>query len=156
MPSVAEGDPCPPFDLPEDGEGRASLESLAGAPFVLFAYPKADTSGCTLEAGDFSRLGPDFTALGIPVIGLSPDPLAALQAFRAKHGLTVRLASDVDRALIEALGLWAEKSMYGKTTMGVERTTLLVDGSGRVARVWPKVSVPGHADAVLEAARALG
>ena len=155
MPSVAEGDPCPPFDLPEDGEARASLAGLAGAPFVLFAYPKADTSGCTLEAGDFTRLAPDFAALGIPVIGLSPDPLAALQAFRTKHGLAVRLASDVDRALIEPLGLWVEKSMYGRTYMGVERTTLLVDGEGRVARLWPKVSVPGHADAVLEAARAL-
>ena len=156
MPSVAGGDPCPPFDLPEDGEGRASLSGLAGAPFVLFVYPKADTSGCTLESGDFSRLSPDFAALGIPVIGVSPDPLAALQTFRSKHGLTVRLASDVDRALLDPLGVWVEKSMYGKTYMGAERTTLLVDAGGRIARIWPKVSVPGHAEAVLEAARALG
>jgi peroxiredoxin Q/BCP len=155
MPTIAEGDAFPDFDLPTDGGGRASLAGLKGTPFVLYVYPKADTSGCTIEANDFTRLAPDFAALGIPVVGLSPDPVKALDKFKAKHGLGVALASDEGRTLLESLGVWVEKSMYGRKYMGAERSTFLVGADGRVARAWPKVSVPGHADEVLAAAKAL-
>lgn len=155
MPAIAEGDLFPDFDLPTDGGGRVSRAMLGGKPFVLYVYPKADTSGCTAEANDFTRLAPDFAALGIPVIGLSPDPVKALDRFKAKHGLGVTLVSDEERSLLETLGLWVEKSMYGRKYMGAERTTFLVGADGRVVRLWPKVSVPGHAEEVLTAARAL-
>ncbi len=155
MPTIAEGDPVPDFDLATDGGGRLSRASLAGRPFVLFVYPKADTPGCTVEANDFTRLAAEFEALGVALVGVSPDPVRALAKFRAKHGLGVGLASDEGQDLLGALGVWVEKSMYGKAYMGAERTTLLADGEGRVVRLWPKVSVPGHAEEVLEAARAL-
>lgn len=155
MPTISEGDLFPDFDLPDAEGGRISRASLAGKPFVLFVYPKADTSGCTLEATDFTRLTPEFEALGIPVIGLSPDPVKALGKFRDKHGLRVGLASDEGRGLLEGLGLWVEKKMYGRTYMGAERTTFLVDAEGRLSRLWPKVSVPDHAEEVLAAARVL-
>jgi thioredoxin-dependent peroxiredoxin len=155
MPVLVEGDLVPDFALPGDDGATVSPASLRGAPYVLWVYPKADTSGCTVEAGDFTRLKPDFDALGVALVGVSADPARKLARFRAKHGLAGALVSDEERTLLEALGVWVEKSMYGRKYMGAERTTLLVDGEGRVARLWPKVSVPGHAEAVLAAAREL-
>ena len=149
------GAPCPPFDMPLDQGGRVSLESLRGRPFVLYFYPKDDTSGCTREAIAFSERRPAFEALGVPVIGVSRDSLEMHRRFREKHGLEVALASDETGAVTEAFGVWVEKSMYGRRYMGIERATFLVDAEGRIHRVWRKVKVPGHAEAVLAAAREL-
>lgn len=153
--SLAEGSPVPSFDLPLDTGGRVSSESLRGRPFVLYFYPKDDTSGCTKEALGFSQLYDAFRALGVEVIGVSRDSLASHNQFRAKHGLTVPLASDEDGRACEAFGVWVEKSMYGKTYMGIDRSTFLVGPDGRIARLWRKVKVPGHAEEVFEAAKAL-
>ena len=122
---------------------------------MLYFYPKDDTSGCTLEAQAFNARLADFAAADTVVIGVSPDPVKSHDAFSAKHGLAFPLASDESKAMLEAYGVWVEKSMYGRKYMGVERTTVLVDREGRIAKLWPKVKVPGHAEAVLEAARAL-
>lgn len=151
----AVGDPVPAFDLPLDTGGRVSSKSLRGRPFVLYFYPKDDTSGCTKEALAFSQHYDAFRALGVEVIGVSRDPLSAHAKFRDKHGLTVPLASDEDGKACEAFGVWVQKSMYGKTYMGIDRSTFLVGPDGRIARVWRKVKVPGHAEEVLEAAKAL-
>lgn len=156
MPTISTGSPCPDFTLPDDKGATVALSDLAGRPFVLFFYPKDDTSGCTLEAIDFTRLKPEFDALGVAVLGVSPDPVKKHVKFRDKHELAVPLLSDEEKVLLGSFGVWVEKSMYGKTYMGVERSTVLVDANGTVARLWPKVKVPGHADEVLEAARALG
>ena len=145
------GDPAPDFDLPTDGGGRIRLSALRGRPVVVYFYPKDDTSGCTREAQDFTALLPEFEARGAVVVGISPDGPAKHEKFRAKYGLGVVLASDEDRAVLTAWGVWVEKSMYGRSYMGVERTTVLVDGDGRVAAIWPKVKVAGHAAAVLKA-----
>lgn len=155
MPTIATGDLVPDFDLADDKGGRVSRASLAGRPFVLFVYPKADTSGCTLESQDFTRLRPEFDALGVTVLGLSPDPVKAQAKFRDKQGLGVPLLSDEGQEVLNALGIWVEKQMYGRKYMGAERTTILADAEGRVVRLWEKVSVPDHAQEVLEAARAL-
>jgi peroxiredoxin Q/BCP len=152
---LAEGAPVPSFDLPLDTGGRVSSESLRGRPFVLYFYPKDDTSGCTKEAVAFSQLYDAFRALGVEVIGVSRDSLASHTKFRAKHGLAVPLASDEDGQVCEAFGVWVEKSMYGKTYMGIDRSTFLIGPDGRIARIWRKVKVPGHAEEVLEAAKAL-
>lgn len=149
------GDPVPAFDLPLDTGGRVSAEALRGRPFVLFFYPKDDTSGCTREAVAFSELRDAFRELGVEPIGVSRDSLASHARFREKHGLTVPLASDADGRACEAFGVWVEKRMYGRTYMGIERATFLVGADGRIARVWRRVKVPGHAREVLEAARAL-
>ena len=149
------GDPAPGFDLPADGGGRLSLESLRGRSVVLYFYPKDDTPGCTKEAIRFSEKIADFSAAGAVVVGASRDSAARHDKFVAKHGLAVRLVSDVEGRLCEDYGVWVEKSMYGRTYMGVERATFLIDGAGIVRRSWRKVKVPGHVDAVLEAARAL-
>ena len=130
------------------------LPGLAGAPAVVYFYPKADTPGCTREAEDFTRLAQEFAAAGTAVIGVSRDSPAALAKFAAKRALTVRLASDEGGAACEAFGVWGEKQLYGRTYMGVERATFLFDAAGRLARAWRKVKVPGHADEVLAAARA--
>lgn len=151
----AEGDPVPAFDMPLDTGGRISAGSLRGRPYVLYFYPKDDTSGCTKEAIAFSKLHDAFGELGVEVIGVSRDPLSAHAKFRSKHGLTVHLASDEDGSVCEAFGVWVEKSMYGKKYMGIERSTFLVGPDGRIARIWRKVKVPGHAEEVLEAARSL-
>ena len=132
-----------------------ALPSLAGAPAVVYFYPKADTSGCTREALDFSGLGAAFAAAGATVIAVSKDSPAALAKFAAKHGLTVRLAADESGAACDAFGVWGEKSMYGRTYMGIERATFLFGGDGRLAQAWRKVRVPGHAQAVLDAVAAL-
>lgn len=149
--SVMAGSPAPPFDLPATGGIRVSLEALRGQPFVLYFYPKADTPGCTKEAEAFQAALPE---LGIPVVGISKDPVPALERFAAKYALTFPLASDTS-GVVEAYGAWVEKAMYGKTCMGVERSTVLVDAQGAIVRTWRKVKVPGHAAEVLAAARAL-
>lgn len=132
-----------------------ALVSLAGAPAVIYFYPKADTPGCTREAEDFSALGEAFAAAGVTVVGVSRDTPAKLATFAAKRSLTVRLAGDAEGAACEAFGVWGEKQLYGRTYMGVERATFLFDADGRLAQAWRKVRVPGHAEAVLAAARAL-
>jgi peroxiredoxin Q/BCP len=151
---LTEGDAAPGFSLPATGGQTVSLESLRGRKVVVYFYPKADTPACTTEAMDFSRLKADFEAAGTTVIGISGDPVKALDKFTTKRDLSIALAS-AEEALFHAYGVWVEKSMYGKTYMGLERATFLIDGEGKVARVWRKVKVAGHAEAVLEAAKAL-
>jgi thioredoxin-dependent peroxiredoxin len=151
---LSPGDAAPDFDLATDAGGRISLAALRGTPAVVFFYPKADTSGCTKEAVAFSGLKAEFEALGATVVGISPDPVKALDKFKAKHDLTVTLASDEEKAAAEAYGVWVEKSMYGRKYMGVDRSTFLIDADGRIAEAWRKVKVPGHAEAVLAAVRA--
>lgn len=155
MPGLVEGQPAPSLDLPTDGGGRIGLETLKGRPVVVFFYPKADTPGCTNEAIDFSTLLPEFVALGATVIGVSRDPVRKLDRFKAKHDLKVVLASDEAGHVTDAWGVWVEKKLYGRTYMGVERATVLIDAEGRIARVWRKVTVKGHAAEVLAAVRAL-
>jgi thioredoxin-dependent peroxiredoxin len=144
------GDIAPDFDLPTD-EGGVRLKDLRGQFVVLFFYPKDDTSGCTAEALDFSRLAPRFAAAGAALVGLSPDSVKRHANFKRKHGLALTLASDESRTTLEAYGVWKEKSMYGRKYMGVERTTAIVDPKGRIARLWRKVKVPGHAEEALAA-----
>jgi len=154
MADLAEGDTAPDFDLPTDG-GRIRLADQNGRILVLYFYPKDDTSGCTMEAIDFSRLAPAFAAAGAEVVGVSPDSPKSHGKFRGKHDLAISLASDETKEMLGRYGVWVEKSMYGRKYMGVERTTVLVGKDGRIARIWRKVKVPGHAEAVLEAAKAL-
>ena len=149
------GDKAPAFELPRDGEGVISLKSLKGRKLVLYFYPKDDTSGCTREAIDFNALKKDFAKAGAEIIGVSPDTVKSHDKFKAKHGLDIALIADEDKTMLEAYGVWTEKSMYGRKYMGVERTTFLIDGAGKIARVWNKVKVPGHAEEVLEAVKAL-
>ncbi len=149
------GDTAPAFDLPTDGGGNASLATLKGRMVVLYFYPRDDTPGCTTEAIAFTALKADFAAADTTVIGVSKDSVAAHAKFRAKHSLGVDLGSDPDGAVIEAYGAWVEKSMYGKKYMGIDRATFLIDRDGRIAGVWHKVKVPGHAAAVLKAAQDL-
>ncbi len=151
----AVGDPAPAFDLPGSGGARHSLEAHAGKTLVLYFYPKADTSGCTKEAVAFTELAGEFEKAGAVVVGVSKDPVKKLDKFAEKHGLKVGLASDEESDLCERLGVWVEKSMYGKKYMGIERSTFLIDGEGRLRQEWRKVKVPGHAEAVLEAVKAL-
>jgi thioredoxin-dependent peroxiredoxin len=149
------GQPAPDFTLPRDGGTDITLSALRGSKVVLYFYPKDDTPGCTTEALDFTARLEAFHAADTQVIGVSKDSVKAHDKFCKKHGLRIILASDEGGHMCEDYGTWVEKSMYGKTYMGVERTTVLIDAGGNVARVWPKVSVKGHADEVLEAARAL-
>ena len=153
--TAAAGESAPPFELPTDGGGKLSLASLKGKKVVLYFYPKDDTPGCTREAIDFNGLGPRFSKAGAVVIGVSPDPVKKHDKFKAKHGLEFPLVSDESKAMLEAYGVWTTKSMYGREYMGVERTTVLIDAKGKIARVWNKVKVPGHAEEVLAAAEAL-
>jgi peroxiredoxin Q/BCP len=152
---VNDGDKAPDFALPADGGDTLKLSALEGKSVVLYFYPKDDTSGCTAEAKDFSRLAPEFRKAGVEVIGVSPDSVESHAKFRKKYELKVRLAADADKAVATAYGVWVEKSMYGRKYMGVERSTFLIDGKGRIARSWRKVKVPGHAEEVLAAARQL-
>ena len=154
--SVEVGDKAPAFTMPATGGRTVSLADLAGQTFVLYFYPKADTSGCTKEACAFQANLPDFSGTGLTVIGVSKDPMKALEKFAAKYDLAFPLASDEGTAVTEAYGSWVQKSMYGKTYMGIERSTFLIDSAGLIARVWRKVKVDGHAEEVLAAARALG
>jgi len=153
---LQDGDKAPDLALPTDGGGNVRLSALKGKPVVLYFYPKDDTSGCTLEAKDFTRLAPDFRKAGVEVIGVSPDSVESHAKFRKKYDLAVRLASDPDKAAANGYGVWVEKSMYGRKYMGVERSTFLIDKAGCIARSWRKVKVPGHAEEVLAAAKALG
>ena len=147
------GDRLPDFDLPASSGRRVRLAALLGKPFVLYFYPKADTSGCTQEAREFQQALEGEAQHAIPVIGVSRDPLAAIDAFAGKFDLRFPLATDEAGTLLEPLGVWVQKSMYGRTYMGVERSTFLVDAGGRLARIWRKVKVPGHAAEVMLAAR---
>lgn len=150
-----EGDTAPDFTLPTDGGGSFSLSAHRGRPVVLYFYPKDDTSGCTTEAIEFTQALPEFEKIGAVVAGMSPDPVKKHDKFKDKHSLGVVLVSDEAKEMLEAYGVWMEKSMYGRKYMGVERSTFLIDKDGRIARAWRKVSVPGHAEEVLAAARAL-
>jgi peroxiredoxin Q/BCP len=152
---LAEGAKAPPFHLPRDGGGMIALSDYAGKKLVLFFYPKADTPGCTREAIDFTRLRNEFAECGTEVLGISADSLAAQEKFRDKHSLAVPLISDEKHQMLEAYGAWGEKSMYGRTFLGIIRTTVLIGPDGAVARLWRHVRVDGHADEVLKAARAL-
>jgi len=154
MPIPDTGSPAPDFDLPTDS-GRARLADLKGIKVVLYFYPKDDTEGCTIEAIDFSKRQADFKAAGAVVIGVSPDSVKSHAKFRAKHDLTIPLASDEEKAMLETYGVWGEKSMFGRKYMGVIRTTYLIDASGTIRRVWENVRVAGHVDEVLEAAKAI-
>lgn len=149
------GDMAPDFTLPRDGGDTITLSGLRPKPVVVYFYPRDDTSGCTKEALAFTELAAEFEAAGAVVIGISKDSVAKHDKFIAKHGLGVILASDEESDTCERYGAWKEKSMYGKKFMGIERSTFLVDGEGKIARAWPKVKVPGHAEEVLEAVRAL-
>jgi peroxiredoxin Q/BCP len=151
----AAGEKAPNFKLSRDGGGTVSLADFKGRKLVLYFYPKADTPGCTKEAIDFSALRRAFAQAETDVVGVSADPVRAQEKFRDKHGLGIPLASDEEKKMLAAYGVWGEKSLYGRKFMGVKRTTLLIGRDGRVARVWENVKVPGHAQAVLEAAKAL-
>lgn len=152
---LAPGDKAPAFDMPADGGATVSLKDLKGQPVVLYFYPKDDTPGCTTEAIAFTKLAKDFQKAGAMVIGVSKDSCASHDRFKTKHKLDVVLASDADGTVAEAYGVWVEKSMYGRTYMGLERSTFLIDGRGVIRSVWRKVKVPGHAETVLAAVRAL-
>ncbi len=149
------GQPAPDFNLPRDGGGAVSLADFAGKPVVLYFYPKDDTPGCTKEAQSFTAHVADFAEAGAVVLGVSKDSVRKHDKFRDKYDLGIALLSDEEGDVCERYGVWVEKSMYGKTYMGIERATFLIDGAGRIARVWPKVKVDGHAAEVLEAVKAL-
>jgi peroxiredoxin Q/BCP len=155
MTDLTIGEKAPDFTLSRNGGGDVSLSGLKGKAVALYFYPKDDTSGCTAEAIDFSALGAEFEAANAVVIGISPDSVKSHDKFAAKHALTVMLAADEERQVLEAYAVWKEKSMYGKKYMGVERTTVLIAPDGTIAKIWNKVKVPGHAADVLEAAKAL-
>lgn len=146
---------APDFTLPRDGGDSVTLSGQRPRAVVLFFYPRDDTSGCTKESVAFSGLQAEFEAAGAVVMGISKDSVASHEKFRDKHGLTVPLLSDAESEVCETFGVWKEKSMYGKKFMGIERSTFLIDGEGRIAREWRKVKVPGHAEEVLDAVRAL-
>ena len=155
MPDGVEvGGAAPDFALPDHDGRQVTLAEYAGRKLVLYFYPKDDTSGCTAQAQDFDARLDRFAAAGAAVLGVSPDPPKSHAKFRAKHDLTLPLISDEGKATLSAYGVWVEKSMYGRSYMGVERTTVLIDGDGRVVRVWPKVKVKGHVDEVLAAVEA--
>lgn len=149
------GQPAPDFTLPRDGGGEITLSDLKPKAAVVYFYPKDNTSGCTTEALDFTARAAEFEAAGAVVIGISKDSVKSHDKFVAKHGLGVILASDENSDVCERFGVWAEKSMYGKTYMGIERSTFVIDGSGTVRNVWRKVKVSGHVDEVLAAVQAL-
>jgi len=152
---LVAGAKAPAFRLERDGGSTVSLADFKGHNLVLYFYPKADTPGCTKEAIAFSRLRLAFAKAGTEILGVSADSVKAQDKFKTKHKLSIALASDEAKEMLEAYGAWGEKSMYGRKFLGVIRKTFLIDGQGRIARVWPKVRVPGHAEEVLEAAESL-
>jgi peroxiredoxin Q/BCP len=149
------GQKAPAFALPRDGGGSVALAQFKGRKLVIFFYPKADTPGCTRESIDFSRLRAAFDKAGTDILGVSADSVKKQDAFKKKHDLTVGLLSDETHQMLEAYGAWGKKSMYGKSFEGILRSTFLIGPDGRIAHIWPKVKVEGHADAVLAAAKAL-
>jgi len=153
--SVAENDSAPNFDLPASKARRVSLQAMKGKPFVLYFYPRADTPGCTKEACAFQEALPQLGSIGVDVIGVSKDKIGPIDKFADKYGLEFPLASDESGAVVEAYGAWIEKSMYGRKYMGIDRSTFLIDKSGKIARIWRGVKVPGHAKAVVDAAAKL-
>ncbi len=153
MPEISE--PAPNFTLPRDGGGEVTLSDLRGSIVVLFFYPRDDTPGCTKESIGFSEQLQAFAAAGAQVFGISRDTVAKHDKFVAKHSLTTPLLSDAESTVCEDYGVWVEKNLYGKKSMGIERATFLIDGNGDISRIWRKVKVPGHVDEVLEAVRAL-
>jgi thioredoxin-dependent peroxiredoxin len=153
--AISVGTPAPEFNLPTDSGSTVALVQLRGKGVVLYFYPKDDTSGCTLEAKAFNDLMPQFTSAGAVIIGVSPDSVASHDKFKKKYGLGFSLAADETKAMLDAYGVWVEKSMYGRKYMGVERTTILIDKTGKIVRIWLKVKVPGHAEEVLAAVKAL-
>lgn len=155
MTKLQTGSPAPRFELPVNGGGSVSLDGLKGRPFVLYFYPKDATTGCTQEASSFNSLMTGFERAGVAVVGVSPDSVASHDRFVAKLDLGFPLAADEDHVVAEAYEVWVEKKMYGRTFMGVERATFLIDAEGRIARIWRKVRVAGHAEEVLEAAKNL-
>jgi thioredoxin-dependent peroxiredoxin len=152
---LKSGDKAPAFRLATDGGGEVSLSRLKGCPFVLYFYPKDNTSGCTAEAVAFSALAKKFEALETALIGVSRDSVASHGRFKAKHNLRITLASDPDAGVAQAYGVWVEKSLYGRKYVGMERATFLIDAVGKIHRIWRKVKVPGHAADVLAAAKSL-
>jgi peroxiredoxin Q/BCP len=152
---IAVGSKAPGFTLPRDGGGEVSLADFKGKKLVLYFYPKADTEGCTVEAKDFSRLVPAFARAKTAILGVSADPVKKQDRFKTKHDLTIALASDETQEMLNAYGVWAEKSMYGRKYMGILRNTYLVGPDGKIAQIWEKVKVAGHAEEVLAAAKAL-
>jgi thioredoxin-dependent peroxiredoxin len=153
--ALAAGSQAPDFTLPTDGSGTLKLSSMLGKKVVVYFYPKDDTTGCTAEAIAFNGLKSQFEAANTAIIGISADSAASHAKFRKKYALDFALASDEKREALEAYGVWVEKSMYGKKYMGIERSTFLIDSSGKIAKAWNKVKVPGHADEVLAAAKAI-
>lgn len=150
-----EGTAAPDFELPTDTGKPLKLSKLKGKKVVVYFYPKDDTSGCTKEAQDFSRLADDFKKAGVEIVGISPDSVQSHSKFRKKYDIAVHLAADEEKVAAEAYEVWVEKSMYGRKYMGIERSTFLIDSKGKIAKAWRKVKVPGHAEDVLAAAKAL-
>ncbi|MEO1170238.1 MAG: thioredoxin-dependent thiol peroxidase [Pseudomonadota bacterium] len=153
---IEEGQAAPDVTLQLPDESEAQLSDYRGNPLVLYFYPKDDTPGCTKEAIAFTDLVGEFEKAGAKVVGVSKDPPAKHVKFADKHDLKVDLATDADGSVTEAFGVWVEKNMYGRKYMGIQRATFLIDANGTVAKVWPKVKVAGHAEAVLEEVKALG
>ena len=151
--SCEVGDAAPDFDLETDGERRLRLKDFRGKKLVLYFYPKDDTSGCTAEAIAFNAIKNEFANAGAAILGVSPDSAKSHARFKAKHGLSLDLASDGTKEMLSSYGVWVEKSMYGRKYMGVERATFLIGADGKVARVWRKVKVNGHAEEVLAAVK---
>jgi peroxiredoxin Q/BCP len=149
------GDRAPAFSLPTDGGGKISLAELKGKPVVLYFYPKDDTSGCTKEAIAFTAAKAKFDKLGAVVIGVSRDSVASHDKFKTKYKLKLALGADESGKVTESYGVWVEKSLYGRTYMGIERATFLIDRVGKIAAIWRKVKVDGHVEAVLKAAQAV-
>ncbi|HVV40303.1 MAG TPA: peroxiredoxin [Nitrobacter sp.] len=154
-PALTDGARAPAFRLQRDGGAEIALSDYEGRKLVIFFYPRANTPGCTREAIDFTRLSGMFAAAGTAILGVSADSLRTQETFRDKHALSVPLLSDPTHRMLEAYGVWGEKSLYGKTFLGILRTTVLIDGAGRIHRIWRNVRVDGHAEEVLEAARKL-
>ena len=149
--AIAEGDKAPDFTLPTDGGGSITLSALKGEWVVLYFYPRDDTPGCTKEACGFNDALPQLEKLNAKVIGVSRDSVAKHDKFKAKYGLSFPLGADEDGSVCEAYGVWVEKTMYGKKSMGIERSTFLIDPEGTIAKVWRKVKVPGHVEEVRDA-----
>jgi peroxiredoxin Q/BCP len=152
---LASGDRAPAFKMPTDSQGEISSSALKGKPYVLYFYPKDDTAGCTKEAIGFTAAKKKFDALGVEIVGVSKDTAQTHDKFKTKHKLKITLASDPEKETAEAYGVWVLKTLYGRKYMGMDRATFLVDAKGVIRQIWRKVKVPGHVEAVLDAAKAL-